>query len=114
MTDPLLTVNVKALQPDKAHRFWVIELDWEHGTVQTHGEADIYPSYDGRGQFGVESESTGGAYLEDTVISGVQLWIAEQHYLAVFPTEDAMHEGGAQLAAAFGDQMPVGIYGSLA
>jgi hypothetical protein len=109
----MLTVDVQALQPETSYRFWVIELDWEHGHVQTLGEADVYPSYDGRRNFAVESESTGGAYIEDTMIGDVQLWIAEQHYLAVFDSEDAMHRGGAQLAAAFGDEMPVGIYGSL-
>jgi hypothetical protein len=109
----MLTVDVKTLPLDTPHHCWVIELDWEHGRVQTHGQANIYTSRDGRGAFAVESESTGGAYLEDTVINEVQLWIAEDHYLAAFPSEDAMHQGGAQLAAAFGAEMPVGIYGSL-
>lgn len=110
----MLTVDVKALAPNHAHSFWLIELDWEHGTVQHLGEGEIYPAYDGHRNFGVESLVTGGGYLEATIVGGdVELWIAEEHYLAVFATEDAMHRGGAALVAAFGNEMPVGIYGSL-
>lgn len=110
----MLTINVKALPRERSQRLWALEFDREHGHVQTFGEADIFPTVDGHGQLFLESARTGGCYDEPFVLADVELWTAEDHYLAVFATEDAMRDGGRRLADAWGDELPVGVHRVLA
>jgi hypothetical protein len=52
----------------------------------------------------------GARQSQPQTIGGVQLWNADEHYLAIFADEAAMRDGGRQLARAWGDQLPVGIH----
>jgi hypothetical protein len=106
----MLTTDATKLQLDVTHHCWVIEFDLEHGHVATFGPANVYPSRDGRGQFGLESESTGGAYTEPSTVGEVQTWHAEDHVLAIFPTEHAMRAGASELIIAYGGALPHGVH----
>ncbi|HEY3958650.1 MAG TPA: hypothetical protein VGM53_35250 [Streptosporangiaceae bacterium] len=97
--------------PSQAH---IIEFDLEHGHVQNFGQAGVAVYRSGRGELQVESGVTGGCYADPQIIADVQLWNAEEHYLAVFPDSTSMRSGGRQLAAAWGDSLPVAIHRVLA
>jgi len=96
-------------------RAWVTEFDTEHGHVQVYGPGEVayHPARPG-GEAVLESAATGGCYTGPQVIGEVQIWNAEEHYLAVFPDEASMRAGGRQLAEAFGDALPAGIHRVLA
>ncbi len=89
----------------------MIELDTEHGHVQAFGQGEVYyhPPRRGAGPT-LESGATGGCYTEPQIIGDVEVWNSEEHYLAIFPDQPSMLAGGRQLAAAWGDELPAGIY----
>ena len=108
----MLTMDVTALAAGSPARVWMLEVDMEYGHVQAFGQGEVYyhPPRRGGGPE-LESGATGGCHSEPQIIGGdLQLWNAEEHYLAIFPDEASMREGGRQLAAAWGDQLPAGIH----
>ena len=44
------------------------------------------------------------------MLGDVEIWNAEEHYLAIFGDEGSMRAGGRALAAAWGNDLPIGIY----
>jgi hypothetical protein len=111
----MLTIDVTALAAGDANRVWVLEFDTEHGHVQALGEAEVYYHPPRLGSTPIlESGATGGCYTEPQVIGNIELWNAEEHYLAIFPDQPSMLAGGRQLAATWGDQLPVGIHRAIA
>jgi hypothetical protein len=106
----MLTADIGTLAAGAASRLYVLEFDVEYGRVQAFGEGEVYCSCNGRGEPYLESGQTGGCYSQPQTIGGVQLWNAEEHYLAVFADEAAMRAGGRQLTQAWGDQLPVCIH----
>jgi hypothetical protein len=107
----MITMDVTALPAADANRVWALEFDSEHGHVQAFGESEVY-YYLPRCGAGptLESGVTGGCYSEPQIIGDVQIWNAEEHFLAIFPDESSMRAGGRQLAAAWGDELPVGVH----
>jgi hypothetical protein len=107
----MLTVDITTVHTGDASRVYVLEFDTEHGHVQAFGEGEVcyYPPRRGAGPV-VESGATGGCYGEPQIIGDVPIWNAEEHYLAIFPDEPSMRAGGRQLAAAWGDELPVGVH----
>jgi hypothetical protein len=81
----MLTLDISALPAGTPAQAHVLELDLEHGHVQNFGPAGVAVYRTGRGELTVESGATGGCYAESQIIADVQLWNAEEHYLAVFP-----------------------------
>jgi hypothetical protein len=105
----MLTADVRAM-PLGRHRLWVIEADMEHGRA-TAGPAAVSLERDGRGSLYIKSAATGGCYTEPTVIGGeVEAGFVEEHFIALFPAEARMRDGGRHLAAEFGDRLPVGVH----
>jgi len=105
----MLTMDATTLA--NGGRVWAIEFDTEYGHVQTFGEAEVHYYLPRRGNGAtLESGATGGCYSEPQVLGDVEIWNAEEHYLAVFSDQAAMLAGGAQLAAAWGNDLPIGIY----
>lgn len=99
--------NLPANQPT---RVWALEIDLEHGAVQTLGEAEVVACPSDRDGPTLMSVSTGGCYDEPQLVGGVELYNAEDHYLAVFADEASMRAGAQDLIAGFGDRLPVGLY----
>ena len=104
----MLTVDVTARQPGE-HQLWVIEADLEHGHA-TAGLAGVHLARGGGGSLYVESDATGGCYTEPAPVGQVEVWSAEEHILALFPSEAAMRAGGQQLAGLYGRSLPFGVY----
>lgn len=97
----MLTMDVTALAAGELMAAWVIEFDTEYGQVQTLGAAEVCWWQPRRGEGGtLESAATGGCYSEPQVLGEVEVWNAEEHYLAVFADEASMRAGGRALAAA--------------
>jgi hypothetical protein len=106
----MLTIDVTALAAG-ANRVWTLEFDIEHGHIQAFGEGEVHYDAPSRGTGPtLESGATGGCYSEPQIVGDVQLWNAEDHYLAIFPDEPSMLAGGHQIAATWGDELPVGIH----
>jgi hypothetical protein len=107
----MLTVDISTLKADELNRVHMLEFDMEHGHVQVFGEGGVYlyPPRRGTGPT-LESGATGGCYSKPQMIADVQLWNAEEHFLAIFPDEASMRVGGRQLAREWGDELPVGIH----
>jgi hypothetical protein len=104
----MLTADVAAMPPG-GYQLWAIEADMEYGHA-TAGLAGVQVARDGHGRLYIESAVTGGCYTEPAVIGGeVEAWFTEQHFIAVFPAEPPMRDGGRRLASTFGDRMPVGV-----
>ena len=81
------------------------------GHVQAFGPGQVHyhPPRPGTGPV-PGSAATGGCHTEPETIAGIQTWNAEDHYPAIFPTEQAMRTGARHLAHAWGDQLPTGIH----
>lgn len=111
----MLTVDITTLLAEVPTDVYAIEYDLEYGTLKTFGATDVayYPTT-GRGEATLESGNTGGCYTEPQDISDVQIWTSEHGVFAVFADEASMRDGGRQLAAHWGDQLPVGIHRRLA
>lgn len=111
----MLTTDITTMQPGQPLGQWVIEADLEYGHLQVHGRAAVCRSLDGSGMQYIESRETGGCYDERQVLPGTttEIWTAEDHILAVFPTEDAMRQGAGQIVDCYGDRLPAGIYRAL-
>ena len=106
----MLTVDISSLTPGAPSRLFMLEFDTEYGRVQAFGQGDVCYSRSGRGDPYLESGETGGCYTDPQTIADVELWNAEEHFLAVFPDEASMRAGGHQLAGAWGDRLPAGIH----
>jgi hypothetical protein len=106
----MLTTDISTLQAGVPSRRWLLEFDREYGHVQVFGQGDVCYSRSGRGESFLESRETGGCYTEPQTIADVQLWNAEEHFLAVFPDEASMRAGGRQLAREWGGRLPAGIH----
>lgn len=110
----MLTVSVSELVPGEAQLLWVIEADTEYGSAMA-AQAQVSAGRDGRGAVYVESGATGGAYDEPRIVGGlVEVWFAERGFIALFPAEEAMRDGGRRLAAELGSRLPVGVRRALA
>jgi hypothetical protein len=110
----MLTIDVTALKDGATHRFHILEFDMEHGRVQAFGAHELGFSRSGGGEPLLESSVTGGCYTSPQAVADVELWNAEEHFLAVFPDRASMREGGRRLAREWGDELPAGIYRTLA
>lgn len=107
----MLTIDTATLPPGEATQTWVLEIDMEYGQVQQFGQGEVYYDPARRVAGGeLESGAAGGCYREPQVLGEMQLWSAEEHYLAIFPDEASMREGGHRIAEAFGDHLPAGIH----
>jgi hypothetical protein len=105
----MLTADVTAM-PLGGHRLWVIEADLEYGHA-TAGPAAVSIGRDGHGSLYIESAATGGCYTERAVIDGeVEAWFTEDHFIALFPAEAPMRDGGRRLVVALGDRVPIGVH----
>jgi hypothetical protein len=111
----MLTIPVDQLPADQPVEAWVIEIDTEYGAVQVFGQAKVtyHPQANGYQDGMIESEETGGCYDDSRESLGVELFSAEEHYLAVFPDEESMKQGVEGVCAYFGDILPIGIYRGL-
>jgi hypothetical protein len=96
----MLTVDISSLTPGAPSRLFMLEFDMEYRRVQAFGQGDVCYSRSGRGDPYLESGETGGCYTGPQTIADVELWNAEEHFLAVFPDEESMRAGGLQLAGA--------------
>jgi len=107
----MLSIDATTLDPNSGNTVYALEFDIEHGRVQVHGETEVFynPPQRHRGPE-LESAATGGCYTEPETIRDVQIWNAEEHYLAIFPDEPSLQAGGRQLAAEWGDALPHGIH----
>ncbi len=106
----MLTTDISTLKADTASRLYVLEFDMEHGRVQVFGQGDVYYSRSRRGEPFLESGQTGGCYTDPQMVADMQVWSAEEHFLAVFPDEASMRAGGRQIIRERGDELPTGIY----
>lgn len=110
----MLTIDTATMAPGKPTQAWVLEVDMEYGHVQAFGPGEVYWTPPRRGSDGeLESGATGGCYSGPQLVGTggqVELWNAEDHYLAAFPDEASMREGGRVVAQVFGDQLPAGIH----
>jgi hypothetical protein len=106
----MLSIDRTTLDAGTWVELWVLEFDLEYRHVQVNGRAQV--SYTPQGRMGPELESgdTGGCYSEPHMIGDVEVWIAEEHRLAVFADEASMRAGARNLARNWGEDLPVGIY----
>jgi hypothetical protein len=102
----MLTTDTSSWPDGKARLLWAIEIDTEYGSVQTFGPGEVLKDRDY-----LESGATGGCYSEPQVVAGmVEVRSAEEHYLAVFDSEEAMTSGAHLLAVAWAATLPASIY----
>jgi len=108
-TNKLLTADVDNSAGEPIDR-WIIELDVEHGLVQYAGKAAVtFHNGPNVAEF-VESSITGGCYDDPFTVGRVVLRSAEEHLLAVFPSEANMVAGARDLLNEMGDPLPYGIH----
>lgn len=109
----MLTTDTATLKVGAASRLYVLEFDMEHGWVQLFGQGDVYYSHSGRGETFLESGETGGCYTNPQMVADMQVWSAEEHFLAVFPDEASMRAGGRRIIREWGEELPTGIHRAL-
>jgi electron transfer flavoprotein alpha subunit len=106
----MLTVSVSELVPGECRLLWVIEADTEYGSAMA-AQAQVSVDRDGCGVVYVESGATGVSYREPRVVGGlVEVWFAERGFIALFPAEEAMRDGGRRLAAELGSRLSAGVH----
>jgi hypothetical protein len=102
----MLTTDTSTWPDGEVRQVWAIEFDTEYGSVQAFGRASARHSQDY-----LESGETGGCYSEpQAVTSMVEVRSAEEHFLAVFDSEEAMTAGAHIIATAWAATLPATIW----
>jgi len=106
----MITVPFTELAAEQNTTVWVLEFSTEYGEILVSEEADVI-AHPSSGKV-IESCQTGGWYSDPRLVDEVELFDADQHYLAVFPDEEAMQDGAASLAHTMADEISASLAAS--